>query len=181
MASELKVYNQFRELILHIRLTSGDTPELLTIDATDEMRSAISSLIGQDFDRTVGGVRDLMRFSARWGAPEYARVLADYFANNFGWSTSLVETEQPLHYRTNATLGELFRQVLAPFESESNIKVDVGETNVKGVAVAPAAEANWVGLAGRNLPVTAQFGSGSLFDSVIAGITSQQSALGELQ
>jgi len=95
MTSELKVYNQFREVILHIRVASGDEAGFYTIDATDEMKAAISNIRGLDFDRTVGKGNELLRFTAKWGSPEYAQVLARYLVNNFGWTTKLVETQQP--------------------------------------------------------------------------------------
>jgi len=108
MTSELKVYNQFREVILHIRLASGDEAGFYTIDATDEMKAAISNLKGLDFDRTVGRGNELLRFTAKWGSPEYARVLARYLVNNFGWTTKLVETQGPSLVNSLAASGSYF-------------------------------------------------------------------------
>jgi len=160
MASELKVYNQFREVILHVRLTSGNAPKLLVVDATEEMRSAVNSLMGQDFDRTVGRGGELRRFTARWGSPEYAQVLADYFGNNFGWSTALVETVHP---------------------SSVRIKVDANQAEKNAMAAAAGVGASSFGYAWRNLPATEQLGNEPVFNSLIAGTTGQQSSLGELR
>lgn len=159
MVSELEVRNQFREVILHISLTSGSVPKLLTISATDEMRSAVASLIGEDFDRTVGNGDKLQRFTARWGTPEYARVLAEYFGNNFGWSTSLVETEQP---------------------SSTQVEAGYYQAQWKVMAAAPRNEANSLGYAKANPSAIAQIEDSPIIDAHLAGFTSQQSALGGL-
>jgi hypothetical protein len=155
MASELRVFNQFREVILHIRLTSANVPELLTISATEDMRSAVSSLIGQDFDRTVGKGNELIRFTAKWGTPEYARVMADYFQNNFGWSTFLAETEQPS-------------------------SAQVTDYEVRGNALAVGAGAGSLGFAVPSITTMGQLGNGHALIPMIAGIASQEFALGEL-
>ncbi|MFZ0419915.1 MAG: hypothetical protein WAM04_17580 [Candidatus Sulfotelmatobacter sp.] len=152
MTSELKVYNQFREMILHIRLTYGDAPELLTIDATEEMRSAAHGLIGRDFDRTIGKGGDLLRLTARWGDPDYAQVLAEYFSNNFGWSTWLIEREQPLSARAFTTAGEA--QIYAT-KAEENTMAGSG------------AWANRLCYAGTNLATEDQLGSGYTFDPLL--------------
>jgi|SRR5208282_365297 hypothetical protein len=95
MASELKVYNRFDELTLHVRLSLDNVPELQTIDGTPEMRAAIASLRGTDFDRMVLKGKELQRLTANWGSPGYLNVLARYFVMNFGWRTTIVETEKP--------------------------------------------------------------------------------------
>jgi len=106
MSNELKVYNQFSEMILHIRLAPADDPTgIYTVDATDEMRVAVANLKGRDFDRMVGKGNELIRFAAKWGSPEYAEVLARYFVTNFGWRTALIETAQPLAANSFATSG----------------------------------------------------------------------------
>jgi hypothetical protein len=95
MASELKVYNRFGELTLHLRLSLDKRPELSTVDGTPEMRTAIASLRGSDFDRTVVKGNEHVRLMADWGSPEYLNVLGRYFVTNFGWSTKIVEAAQP--------------------------------------------------------------------------------------
>jgi len=157
MASELKVRNQFREVILQIRLTSGDVPELLTITATEEMRSAVSSLTGLDFDRTVGSGTKMRRYRARWGSEEYAQVLAEYFQHNFGWSTSLVETEQP-----------------------SSVQSTGKEAERNAMAAAVGVGTNGLSYVWSEFVSEARLGSGPAFNPVIASIAGQQSALGEL-
>jgi|HubBroStandDraft_2_1064218.scaffolds.fasta_scaffold147634_2 hypothetical protein len=159
MVSELEVRNQFREVILHISLTSGDVPALLTISATDEMRSAVASLIGEDFDRTIGNGNRLQRFTARWGTPEYPRVLAEYFGNNFGWSTSLVETEHPSSVAT---------------------RPDYYEPKWEARSVVAGAEANGFGYAEATPSAISQIGGSLVINACVAGLASQQSTLGEL-
>jgi hypothetical protein len=95
MASDLKVYNRFDELTLHVRLSLDDGPELYTVDGTPEMRTAIASLKGVDFDRTVVKNNEHLRFTADWGSPGYLTALGRYFVTNFGWRTKIVETEEP--------------------------------------------------------------------------------------
>jgi hypothetical protein len=95
MSSELKVYNRFGELTLHVRLSSGDVPELRTVDGTPEMRAAIASLKGIDFDRVVVKDKEHYRLTANWGSPGYLSVLARYFVTNFGWKTKIIETGEP--------------------------------------------------------------------------------------
>jgi len=93
MSSELKVYNRFGELSLHLRLSVDNGPDLRIIDGTPDMRAAISSLRGVDFDRTVAKNNELLRFVADWGSADYLSVLGRYFVENFGWSTKIVETQ----------------------------------------------------------------------------------------
>jgi hypothetical protein len=94
MTSELKVYNSFGELTLHLRASSENGPQISTVDGTPEMRSAITSLRGTDFDRTVVKSNELSRLTANWGSPAYLSTLGRYFVANFGWRTKLVETEE---------------------------------------------------------------------------------------
>jgi hypothetical protein len=107
VSSELKVYNRFDELTLHLRLSLGASPELLTVDGTPEMRAAIANLKGNDFDRTVVKGNELIRLTADWGSGEYLSVLGRYFVLNFGWSTKIVETAQPSTSVNFAASGNL--------------------------------------------------------------------------
>jgi hypothetical protein len=94
MVSELKVYNRFDELTLHVRLALDQgLPKLLVVDGTPEMQAAVISLKGIDFDRTVVKDNAHLRFTANWGSAEYLNVLARYFVANFGWRTKIVEAE----------------------------------------------------------------------------------------
>jgi hypothetical protein len=95
MASELKVYNRFGELTLHLRLSLENGPEMFTVDGTPEMRAAIASLKGIDFDRTVVKSNELLRLTANWGSPGYLNTLGRYFVTNFGWTTKIVQAEEP--------------------------------------------------------------------------------------
>jgi len=128
MASELKVYNQFREVILHVRFTSGDMPELLMIDGTDEMRLAMRSLVGQDFERNVAKGGEVLRFSAAWGSPEFGRVLAGYFSTNYSWSTKIIETEQPL--QANTSSGAACYSLLLHFLDRAQANTSVHVWNI---------------------------------------------------
>lgn len=92
MINELKVYNRFGELTLHLRQLIDRGSELLTIDGTENMRAAIAELRGSDFDRTIAKGRELVRLTSEWGNPEYLGVLARYFVMNFGWKTQTIET-----------------------------------------------------------------------------------------
>src|SRR5580698_1894619 len=93
MPSELKVYNRFGEVSLHLRLSLDNVTDLRIIDGTPDMRAAIASLQGVDFDRTVAKDDELLRFAADWGSADYLTVLGRYFVENFGWSTKIVETQ----------------------------------------------------------------------------------------
>jgi hypothetical protein len=92
MISELKVYNKFGELNLHVRLSLGNAADLLILDGTPEMRAAISMLRGADFDRTIAKSNEVVRFEAEWGSADYLAVLSRYLVENYGWSTKMVET-----------------------------------------------------------------------------------------
>jgi hypothetical protein len=94
MVNELKVYNRFGELTLHLRHSLGPNPELLTIDGTEDMRAAVAQLKGNDFDRTIAKGNELVRLTADWGSPQYLSILAQYLGMNFGWRTQIIETEQ---------------------------------------------------------------------------------------
>jgi len=111
MNSELKVSNQFGELILHVRYASGDNPMLLTIDATNEMKHAILHIAGKDFDRVVVSGNEPHVIYARWGAPEFLRVLAHYFVGNYGWNTTVLEAFQASTLSPLACSGNLVSSV----------------------------------------------------------------------
>ncbi|MGC2154555.1 MAG: hypothetical protein WA618_21130 [Terriglobales bacterium] len=95
MPNELKAYNEFGEMILHLRFPSGGNPGMLTIDATKEMQTAINGLRDRDLDVVVQKGSEQLRFSAKWGSAEFAQVLAGYLVNNFGWTTKVLETHIP--------------------------------------------------------------------------------------
>lgn len=105
MPNELKVYNEFGEVILNLRVSSGEKPTLLTIDATDEMQRAINQLNGRDLDITIRKGTEDLRFTAKWGSPEFVQVLARYLVNNFGWKTKVVETQMPSATNTVSASG----------------------------------------------------------------------------
>jgi hypothetical protein len=90
-------------MILNLRLAPDGSPRLLTIDATDEMQEAVKHLQGRDLDVTVQKGAEQLRFTARWGSPEFLQVLARYLVNNFGWKTKISETQ--LLSATNTTSG----------------------------------------------------------------------------
>jgi hypothetical protein len=91
MTRELKVYNQFDELILHLEFVSDHPLPLQIVDGTPELRSAVRSLLGRDFDRTVVVGSQQRRFAAKWGSPDYVDALAGYWSSNFGWRTRIVD------------------------------------------------------------------------------------------
>jgi hypothetical protein len=93
MAEELKVYNQFNELILHLRLAPRRPFPLQVVQGTRELREAIRALYGQDFDQTVIVAGQHQRFIASWGSPEYLGALAGYWKNNFQWRTEIRSEE----------------------------------------------------------------------------------------
>ena len=94
MVNELKVYNCFGELTLHLRHSLGQNAELLTIDGTDDMQAAVAELRGNDFDRTIAKGGELVRLTASWGSEQYLPVLARYFGMNFGWRTQTIQTKE---------------------------------------------------------------------------------------
>jgi hypothetical protein len=91
MSNELKVYNEFGEVILNVR-ASGSGASLLTVDATDEMQTAINEINGRDLDITIHKGAEELKFTAKWGSPEFLQVLARYLVDNFGWKTKVIET-----------------------------------------------------------------------------------------
>lgn len=94
MVNELKVYNSFGELTLHLRQLLSPNADLLTIDGTEDMRAAVAELRGSDFDRTIAKDSELIRLTANWGSAEFLPVLARYFGMNFGWRTQTIETDE---------------------------------------------------------------------------------------
>lgn len=92
MSRQLKVYNRFKELILHLRYVPGDPLPLQIEDGTPDMQAAVRSLASRDFDQTVVVGNRRLRFEARWGTPEYLDALANYWSTNFGWQTRMVDT-----------------------------------------------------------------------------------------
>lgn len=92
MIRELSVQNGFRETILRLEYTPSDPLTIRVLQGTPEMREAVRSLEGHDFDRTVVIDRRDERFSARWGDVNYLDALAGYWRANFGWRTEIVES-----------------------------------------------------------------------------------------
>lgn len=88
---ELKVYNRFDELILHLEYVPHDAEPMRIVEATPELREALRTLARNDFDRTVAIKRQLQRFTANWRSAKYLEVLADYLAANFKWTTKLLD------------------------------------------------------------------------------------------
>lgn len=91
MTSELTVYGQLGEVILHARYAPQRLLPIEIVDGTPEMRAAVRSVLGRDFDRTVFVDRQPQRFAASWGSPEYLRALAGYWSANFGWQTKITD------------------------------------------------------------------------------------------
>ena len=119
MVSELKVYNRFNELTLHLRHSLDGKPELLIIDGTPEMQSAVAHWQGTDFDRTVAKGHDLIRLVANWDSAEYLIVLGRYLKMNFGWKTRIVQTQNCTaeHAATSGNIfgvGSVFGHTLSP-------------------------------------------------------------------
>jgi hypothetical protein len=91
MSRELKIYNQFDELILHVEHAPNAIPSLRIIDGTPELRSAIRSLAGHPFERLALLDGQMSRFEAEWGDADFLNVVASYWRANFGWRTKIVE------------------------------------------------------------------------------------------
>ena len=117
ISRELKVYNRFEELILHLRFVPGDPLPLRIEDGTQELRNAVRSLVGHDFDQTVVIEKQRRRFQATWGSPEYLDALAGYWSSNFGWRTRLVEM----------SLGWVTPQMKGTFDLNSMFKINCSQ------------------------------------------------------
>ena len=96
MTSELKVYNRFGELTLHLRFVAGHALPLQIEDGTPELQKAVRNLFGQDFDETVVVDNQRQRFTAKWGTPEYLDALAGYWSRNFRWRTRTTSTTRSI-------------------------------------------------------------------------------------
>src|SRR5215470_14487647 len=90
MSRELKVYNEFGELILHVEHRQGD-PCLRIIDGTREMSQAIRLLHGRDFERAAIVDGQLCDFRAAWDDPEFLDAVGGFWTANFGWRTRIVQ------------------------------------------------------------------------------------------
>lgn len=101
MTKELRVYNRFGELILYLRLAPGHFFPLQVVLGSWELREAVNSLRGHDFDRTVFVDGQHRRFTARWATPEYLDALAGYWESNFRWRTEIRSDEIPVEGMTN--------------------------------------------------------------------------------
>lgn len=99
MARQLKVYNRFDELILHLRFVPEDPSPYQVIEGSRELREAVCGLYGQDFDRTVIEDGQQRRFVASWASPEYVDTLAGYWASNFRWRTETTSDEFEIEIR----------------------------------------------------------------------------------
>jgi hypothetical protein len=92
MPRQLRVYNQFEELILQLEHVPGDPSPVRILEGTKELKSAIRSLEGIDFDRTAIVRGELRHFAAKWDSPDFLDALSGYWSSNFGWRTKLTET-----------------------------------------------------------------------------------------
>ena len=101
MSKELKVYNRFGELILYLRFVPGCFFPLQVVLGSWELREAVNSLRGHDFDRTVVVDGQHRRFVATWASCEYLDALAGYWESNFRWRTEIKTTEIPVEERTS--------------------------------------------------------------------------------
>jgi len=119
MSRELKVYNEFGEVILNLRASSGVSPTLLTVDATKEMEKVVNELKGRDLDITIHKGAEEIKFTAKWGSPEFLRVLARYLVDNFGWKTKLTETSLPALANTTSASGSLVSYSRLPGENSA--------------------------------------------------------------
>ena len=114
MVNELKVYNRFGELTLHLRHSLGVARELIIVDATEDMRAAVAGFKGSDFDRTIAKGSELIRLTADWGSPQYLSVLAQYLGMNFGWKTQTIEVEEPISLPRESVYGSGVPLVTSP-------------------------------------------------------------------
>ncbi|HYM78370.1 MAG TPA: hypothetical protein VE377_20520 [Candidatus Dormibacteraeota bacterium] len=122
MVNELKVYNRFGELTLHLRHSLGPAPELITIDATEDMRAAVAELRGNDFDRTIAKAGELVRLTADWTSSQFLPVLAQYLAMNFGWRTQTIEVKERASFvLTNVSEHRPESQPRVEFRSMPNL------------------------------------------------------------
>lgn len=101
MTKELRVYNRFGELILYLRLIPGHFLPLQVVLGSWELREAVNSLRGHDFDRTVFVDGQHRRFTARWATPEYLDALAGYWESNFRWRTEIRSDAIPVEDMTS--------------------------------------------------------------------------------
>ena len=96
MSRNLKVYNSFGELILHLDFVLGDRLPLQAQDGTPEMLALVRALTGRDFDLSVSVGNQQRRFEAKWGTPEYLDALAGYLKSNFSWRTKIIDSTSSL-------------------------------------------------------------------------------------
>jgi hypothetical protein len=90
MSRELKVYNEFDELILHAEHNLGDASVRL-IDGTREMNRAIKALQGHDFERAAMINGQICVFQAGWDDPDFLDAVAGFWTASFGWRTRIVQ------------------------------------------------------------------------------------------
>ena len=95
MSRELKVYNEFDELILHAEHNPGD-PSLRLIDGTREMNRAVKALQGHDFERAAVLDGQVCVFQASWDDPDFLDAVAGFWTANFGWRTRIVQKSPQL-------------------------------------------------------------------------------------
>jgi hypothetical protein len=91
MSKELKVYNQFQELILHVEYVRDRGPVLRVIDGTPELRRSIKLLEGQPFERAILIDGQLREYRSSWGDKDFLDCVAGYWSANFGWRVRLLE------------------------------------------------------------------------------------------
>jgi len=117
MPLQLKVYNEFDELLLHVEHVQGDSSPLRIYEGTANLRHAVKSLEGYDFERSAIVAGELRQFSAKWDSPDFLAALGGYWSSNFGWRTKLTETAPSFTFvmppdigTSNIMLSSLYRQ-----------------------------------------------------------------------
>jgi hypothetical protein len=157
MNRELKIYNRFDELILHLKFIPNDSLPLQIEDGTPELREAVRSLSGKDFDQTVVVEKERRRFFAEWGTPEYLDALAGYWSTNFGWQSSIVEAA-PISKFSDAQYDSCFPTLLAgqyvAYGNAHRVFPSFGEIDLQNSQVARLSTVNFLGasLDVTNLP-----------------------------
>ncbi|HTV59605.1 MAG TPA: hypothetical protein VMJ93_12110 [Verrucomicrobiae bacterium] len=137
MTKNLKVYNQFDELILHVEHTPGENPSLTILDGTAELTAAIRLLSGYDFDRPALANGQMCRFSAGWDEEGFLDAIGGYWAATYSWKTRIVEKAPHLttvvstNWLTENTFGYA---VVAGGLSASGRDTHLGSTHAEKVS-----------------------------------------------
>ncbi|MGI0080455.1 MAG: hypothetical protein ACRECH_12625 [Nitrososphaerales archaeon] len=136
MPRELKVYNRFDDLILHLRFVPGQLTPYQVIEGSTELREAVWGLYGQDFDRIVIVGREPRRFTAKWASPEYLDAMAGYWASNFGWRTETLTDEFPILLR-DMGLVRSAPSVALGARTENRVGLECAFTNLSEIGLVP--------------------------------------------